>query len=167
MVLYILSIMNLLQDYDNNNTMVDEDTNNICSCIDVVKNTTSREYVVDLLGYKLVKNKTFKLDIIQNLNVKEKITLRMEYYYNKHTKSYYLKYEEPFYLDSEKGHLEFVIKNKNNVIQNINFKYKLNNPTYDTDIIKILGSNYEFYIYMKRLNRNKTFYIYKFIFTLI
>jgi hypothetical protein len=164
MVLYILSMMNLLQDYDN--TTVDEETNNICNCIDIVTNTNSREYVVDLLGYKLVKNKTFKLDIIQNSNIKNKLTLKMDYYYNKHTKSYYLKYEEAFYLDSDKGYLEFIIKNKNNVIQNINFKYKLNNPVFNTDIIKILSSNYEFYIYLKRLNRNKSFYIYKFIFTL-
>ena len=159
-------MMNLLQDYDNNTT-VDEETNNICSCIDVVKNTTSREYVVDLLGYKLVKNKTFKLEIIQNSNIKNKITLKMDYYYNKHTKSYYLKYEEPFYLDSEKGHLEFIIKNGNNLIHNFSFKYKLNNPVFNKDIMKILGSKYEFYMYLKRLNRNKTFYIYKFIFTLI
>lgn len=156
--------MNLLEDYDNNNNNVDEETNNICNCIDIVKNITSREYVIDLLGYKLLKNKTFKLDIIQNANIKEKITLKMEYYYNKNTKSYYLKYEEPFYLDSEKGKLECVIKNKDNIIQKFSFRYKLNNPTYDTDIIKILGQNYEFYIYMKRLNRTKNFYIYKFIF---
>ena len=165
MVLYILLMTTLLEDYDNN--MTEEDTNNICNCIDIVKNITKREYVIDLFGYTFLKNKQYKLDIIQNNNIKDKITLNMDYYYNKNIKSYYLKYDEPFYLDSEKGFLEFSVKNKDNVIQNINFKYKLNNPTYDTDIIKILGSNYEFYIYMKRLNRNKTFYIYKFIFTLI
>lgn len=155
----------LLEDYDNN--MIEEDTNNICNCIDTVNNITKREYVIDLLGYTVLKNKHYKLDIIQNNNIKEKRTLNMEYYYNKNTKSYYLKYEEPFYLDSERGLLEFVIKNKNNVIQRFNFRYKLNNPIYNTDIIKILGSNYEFYMYIKRINKNTDFYLYKFIFILI
>ena len=155
----------LLEDYDNN--MIEEDTNNICNCIDTVNNITKREYVIDLLGYTVLKNKHYTLDIIQNNNIKEKRTLNMEYYYNKNTKSYYLKYEEPFYLESDKGFLEFIIKNKDNIIQNINFKYKLNNPIFDTDIIKIAGKKYEFYIYLKRLHKNTKFYIYKFIFTLL
>jgi len=165
MVLYILSMANLLEDYDNN--MVDEETNNICNCIDIVKNITKREYVVELLGYKLLKNKKYNLDIIQNNNIKNKITLNMDYYYNKNTKTYYLKYDEPLYLDSKKGFLEFFVKNKNNVLQNINFKYKLNNPMYDTDIIKIQAKNYELYIYLKRLDKNTDFYLYKIIFIFI
>tara|TARA_B110000114_G_C14962092_1_gene344788 strand:- start:425 stop:901 length:477 start_codon:yes stop_codon:yes gene_type:complete len=155
----------LLEDYDNN--VIDEETNNICNSIDTVKNITRREYVIDLLGYTLLKNKQYKLDIIQNNNIINTITLNMDYYYNKNIKSYYLKYEAPFYLDSEIGYLEFIVKNKYNVIQKINFKYKLNNPIFNTDIIKIAGENYEFYIYMKRLNKNNHFYIYKFIFNFI
>ena len=165
MVLYILSMTKLLEDYDN--ITVEEETNNICNCIDIVKNIKKREYVIDLLGYTFLKNKQYKLDIIQNNNIKNKITLNMDYYYNKNTKSYYLKYEEPFYLDTELGHLEFIVKNKDNVIQNISFKYKLNNPSYNTDILKIQGKKYEFYIYLKRLHKNTKFYIYKFIFTLL
>lgn len=155
----------LLEDYDNN--VIDEETNNICNCIDTVKNIKIREYVIDLLGYTLLKNKQYKLDIIQNNNIIDKITLNMDYYYNTNSKSYYLKYDEPFYLDSEKGFLEFIVKNKDNVIQNIKFKYKLNNPIFNTDIIKIQGKTYEFYIYMKRVHKNTDFYIYKFIFTLL
>lgn len=165
MVLYILSMTKLLEDYDNN--MTEEDTNNICNCIDIVKNITKREYVIDLFGYTLLKNKQYKLDIIQNNNIKNKITLNMDYYYNKNTKCYYLNYEEPFYLNSEEGHLEFIVKNKDNVIQNISFKYKLNNPIFNTDIIKIQGKKYELYIYMKRQNKNTDFYLYKIIFKLI
>ena len=165
MVFYILSMVKLLEDYDNN--MVEEDTNNICNCINIFTNTTKREYVIDLLGYTFLKNKQYKLDIIQNNNINDKITLNMDYYYNKNTKSYYLKYEEPFYLDTETGHLEFIVKNKDNVIQNISFKYKLNNPIFNTDILKIQGKKYEFYIYLKRLHKNTKFYIYKFIFTLL
>jgi len=165
MVLYILSMAKLLEDYDNN--MIEEDTNNICNCIDTVKNITRREYVIDLLGYKLLKNKQYKLDIIQNNNIRDKITLNMDYYYNKNIKAYYLKYEEQFYLDSEVGHLEFIVKNKDNVIQNISFKYKLNNPIFNTDIVKIQGKKYELYIYLKRVNKNMDFYLYKIIFTKI
>ena len=165
MVLYILSMTKLLEDYDNN--MIEEETNNICNCIDIVKNITKREYVIDLLGYTFLKNKEYKLDIIQNNNIKNKISLNMDYYYNKNIKSYYLKYEEPFYLDSEKGLLEFIVKNKDNVIQNINFKYKLNNPIFNTDILKILGKKYELYIYLKRVDKNTDFYIYKIIFNLL
>jgi len=165
MVLYILSMTKLLEDYDN--IMVEEETNNICNCIDTVKNITKREYVIELLGYTLLKNKKYNLDIIQNNNIKKKCTLNMEYFYNKNTKSYYLKYEEPFYLDTELGHLEFIVKNKDNVIQNISFKYKLNNPRYDTDIIKIQGKTYELYMYLKRVDKNTDFYLYKIIFNLI
>lgn len=165
MVLYILSMTKLLDDYDN--IMVEEETNNICSCIDTVKNITKREYIIDLLGYTLLKNKKYNLDIIQNNNIKKKCTLNMDYYYNKNTKYYYLKYEEPFYFDTELGHLEFIVKNKNNVIQNISFKYKLNNPRYDTDIIKIQGKTYELYMYLKRVDKNTDFYLYKIIFNLI
>lgn len=165
MVLYILSMTKLLEDYDNN--MIEEETNNICNCIDIVKNITKREYVIDLLGYTFLKNKEYKLDIIQNNNIKNKISLNMDYYYNKNIKSYYLKNEEPFYLDSEKGLLEFIVKNKDNVIQNINFKYKLNNPIFNTDILKILGKKYELYLYLKRVDKNTDFYIYKIIFNLL
>ena len=165
MVLYILSMTKLLEDYDN--ITVEEETNNICNCIDIVKNITKREYVIDLLGYTFLKNKQYKLDIIQNNNIKNKITLNMDYYYNKNTKSYYLKYEEPFYLDTELGHLEFIVKNKDNVIQNISFKYKLNNPSYNTDILKIQGKKYELYMYLKRVDKNTDFHIYKIIFNLI
>ena len=165
MVLYILSMTKLLEDYDN--ITVEEETNNICNCIDIVKNIKKREYVIDLLGYTFLKNKQYKLDIIQNNNIKDKITLNMDYYYNKNIKSYYLKYEEQFYLDSELGHLEFIVKNKDNVIQNISFKYKLNNPIFNTDIIKIQGKKYELYIYLKRIDKNTDFYIYKIIFTLL
>ena len=155
----------LLEDYDNN--MTEEDTNNICNCIDIVKNITKREYVIDLFGYTLLKNKQYKLDIIQNNNIRDKITLNMDYYYNKNSKLYYLKYEESFYLNSEVGHLEFIVKNKDNVIQSISFKYKLNNPIFNTDILKIQGKKYELYIYMKRPNKNTNFYLYKIIFKFI
>lgn len=165
MVLYILSMTKLLEDYDNN--MTEEDTNNICNCIDIVKNITKREYVIDLFGYTLLKNKQYKLDIIQNNNIRDKITLNMDYYYNKNSKLYYLKYEESFYLNSEVGHLEFIVKNKDNVIQSISFKYKLNNPIFNTDILKIQGKKYELYIYMKRPNKNTNFYLYKIIFKFI
>tara|TARA_B100001559_G_C16340676_1_gene547901 strand:- start:173 stop:670 length:498 start_codon:yes stop_codon:yes gene_type:complete len=165
MVLYILSMSKLLEDYDNN--IIEEDTNNICNCIDVVKNTTSREYIRDLIGYTLLTNKKYKLEIIENNEIKNKTTLNFEYYYNKTNKSYYLLYEEPFYLKTNKGHLEFIIKNNDNFIQKIGFTYVLNDPLFDMDVIKIQGKNYELFIYLKRANKNKDFHFYKIIFTLI
>jgi len=42
----------LLEDYDN--IIADEETNNICNCIDIVKNTKYREYITELIGYTLL-----------------------------------------------------------------------------------------------------------------
>lgn len=165
MVLYILSMSKLLEDYDN--IVTDEETNNICSCIDIVKNTKYREYITELIGYTLLKNKKYKLDIIQNKKIRDKKVLNLEYYYNKDTKSYYLMYEKPFYLDTDTGYLEFIIKNNNNVIKKISFNYLLNDPIFNVDVLKILGNNYELYIYIKRLDRNADFHFYKIIFKLI
>ena len=156
---------NLLEDYDNNS--MDEDVNNICRCDDVVNNTTYREYITDLLGYSLLKKKKYKIDIIQNNDIENKTTLDFLYYYNTNTKSFYLKYETPFYLKSCVGHLGFIITNNNKIIRKISFKYKLNNPIYNTDIVKILTKNYEFYIYLKRKDKESDFYFYKLIFKLL
>ena len=153
---------NLLEDYDNNS--IEDDTNNICNCIDIVNKTKYRDYIQDLLGYKLLKNKKYKIDIIQNNDIEKKNTFDFLYYYNTDTKSYYLKYEYPFYLRSDLGNLEFIIKNNNNIIEKISFKYKLNDPNYNTDVVKILAENYELYIYMKRPYKNSDFYFYKLVF---
>tara|TARA_B100001564_G_scaffold297285_1_gene263009 strand:- start:1311 stop:1790 length:480 start_codon:yes stop_codon:yes gene_type:complete len=152
----------LLEDYDN--IVADEETNNICSCIDIVKNTKYREYITELIGYTLLKNKKYKLDLIQNKKIKDKTVLNLEYYYNKDTKSYYLMYEKPFYLDTDTGYLEFIIKNNNNVIKKISFNYLLNDPIFNLDVLKIQGKNYELFIYLKRANKNMDFYFYKIIF---
>lgn len=155
----------LLEDYDN--TSIEEDTNNICDCIDIVNKTKHREYINDLLGYNLLKNKEYKIDIIQNNDNEKKNTFDLLYYYNTDTKSYYLKYESPFYLRSDLGNLEFIIKNNNNIIKRISFSYKLNDPIFNTDIVKILGEKYELYIYMKRIDKNSDFYFYKLVFKLL
>lgn len=165
MVLYILSMSKLLDDYDNN--VIEEDTNNICNCINTEKNTTNREYIRDLIGYTLLTNKKYKLEIIENNEIKNKTTLNFEYYYNKTNKSYYLLYEEPFYLSTNKGHLEFIIKNNDNFIQKVGFNYVLNDPLFDMDVIKIQGKNYELFIYLKRPNKNTDFHFYKIIFKLL
>ena len=165
MVLYIVSMSNLLEDYSNN--MIEDETNNICICIDIVKNTKYREYISELIGYTLLKNKKYKLDFIKNKKIREKTVLNFEYYYNTNTKLYYLLYEKPFYLDTDTGHLEFIIKNNDTFIKQISFNYLLNDPIFNTDVLKILGKDYELYIYIKRLNRNTNFYFYKIIFKLI
>tara|TARA_B110001452_G_scaffold6496_1_gene5950 strand:+ start:8980 stop:9456 length:477 start_codon:yes stop_codon:yes gene_type:complete len=154
----------LLEDYDNNS--IEEDFNTICNCIDIVNNTIYREYIQDLTGYSLLKKK-YKIDIIQNNDIEKKTTCDFLYYYNSDTKSFYLKYETPFYLRTDLGHLGFIIKNNNKIIRKISFKYKLNNPIYNTDIVKILTENYEFYIYLKRKDKESDFYFYKLIFKLL
>ena len=154
----------LLEDYDNNS--IEEDFNTICNCIDIVNNTIYREYIQDLTGYSLLKKK-YKIDIIQNNDIEKKTTCDFLYYYNSDTKSFYLKYETPFYLRTDLGHLRFIIKNNNKIIRKISFKYKLNNPIYNTDIVKILTKNYEFYIYLKRKDKESDFYFYKLIFKLL
>ena len=154
----------LLEDYDNNS--IEEDFNTICNCIDIVNNTIYREYIQDLTGYSLLKKK-YKIDIIQNNDIEKKTTCDFLYYYNSDTKSFYLKYETPFYLRTDLGHLGFIIKNNNKIIRKISFKYKLNNPIYNTDIVKILTKNYEFYIYLKRKDKESDFYFYKLIFKLL
>jgi hypothetical protein len=155
----------LLEDYDNNS--IEEDFNTICNCIDIVNNTIYREYIQDLTGYSLLKKKKYKIDIIQNNDIEKKTTCDFLYYYNTDTKLFYLKYETPFYLRTDLGHLGFIIKNNNKIIRNISFKYKLNNPIYNTDIVKILTKNYEFYIYLKRKDKESDFYFYKLIFKLL
>ena len=155
----------LLEDYDNNS--IEEDFNTICNCIDIVNNTIYREYIQDLTGYSLLKKKKYKIDIIQNNDIEKKTTCDFLYYYNSDTKSFYLKYETPFYLRTDLGHLGFIIKNNNKIIRKISFKYKLNNPIYNTDIVKILTENYEFYIYLKRKDKESDFYFYKLIFKLL
>ena len=167
MVLYILSMSYLLDDFDNNILTTDEDTNNICLCIDNIKKTQTREYVSDFLGYDLIKkNNNYKLNLVLNNDILNKLEVDFSYYYNINTKHYYLEYNKPIYLNEESGTLLFLIKNKTCIIKRIAFNYKLNDPEFNTDIIKIISHNYILYVYTKRPNKQSLFHIYKIIFTL-
>ena len=157
----------LLNDFDDNMLTTDEDINNICLCVDNNKKTQTREYVTDFLGYNLIKNNNnYKLNLILNNDTSNKIQADFSYYYNIDTKHYYLEYEKPIYLNNGEGKILFLIKNKTNIIKKFSFNYKINDPAFNTDIIKIVSDNYILEIYTKRPNKQTLFYIYKIIFTL-
>ena len=69
----------------------------------------TQEYIM----YMEKNNPEYKI-ARENVNSETKNWIQSNY--NKNSKLYYLKYEESFYLNSEVGHLEFIVKNKDNVI---------------------------------------------------
>ena len=158
-------MVNLLEDYDDNISNVEEDTNNICMCINLIEDKNYRDYAEDFIGYKLIKNNEYTVDIIINNEILNKNTLKLSYYYNSVNKNFYVEHEEKLYFDSINGHIEFIIKKNNNILDTVSFNYKLNDPLFNTDIIKVVKKSYIFYIYLKRPKLGEKFYIYKIIYT--
>lgn len=158
-------MVNLLEDYDDNISNIEEDINNICMCINLIEDKNYRDYAEDFIGYKLIKNNEYTADIIINNEILNKNTLKLSYYYNSVNKNFYVEHEEILYFDSISGHIEFIIKKNNNILDTVSFNYKLNDPLFNTDIIKVLKKSYIFYIYLKRPKLGEKFYIYKIIYT--
>lgn len=152
-------MVNLLEDYDNNSN--EEDLNNICLCINDEKKY--REYIPEFMGYTLKKNMNYTLELI--INNKKNIILNTDYY--EKDNHYYVENISNIQFNCDVGQITFIAKNKNKKeLCNCSFNYKVNNPSFNTDILKIKGHNYNIYIYLNREKINDIFHICKIIYTI-
>ena len=133
---------------------------------DMNSNKLYRDYIDDFINYKLVRNTYTQFDIITDKDVKNKKILNVETYFNKDLNSYYYEYNNNLYLDNECGHIELIVKKNKIFLGNIAFKYRLNNPNFNSDSVKILQGKYTLYLFVKRSNNMCMFHIYKIIFTI-
>lgn len=155
--------------FNNKYNKISTDENvDITSCMlyDVNNDKVVRDYMDDFIGYKLLEDNKAQFYIIIDNDTNNKKTLNADIYYNKDTESYYYEYNNDFNLKHIKGSLGFYIKKNNIILGNINFKYKLNDPKFNSDIVKIISGKNILYLFLKRDENNKHFHFYKIIFTI-
>ena len=151
----------------NDNVNLNNDVNlDITSCMfyDMNTNKLYRDYIDDFINYKLIENRNLQFNIITNKDIKNKNILNVKTYFNKDLNAYYYEYNNDFFLENDSGHLEIIVKKNKIVLGNIAFKYKLNNPKFNSDSVKILQDKCTLYLFLKRNNTKCRFHIYKIIF---
>lgn len=143
------------------------DINNICMSINgnTSKIEKNREYDVEFINYNKVQKHNFKLYIYED-NVNKHTIIKSTNYYVNISGDYYIEFIKNFKLFNNKGSLLVIVKdNFEKQISSINFNYKVNNNfEYNNDIIKINIKNNSLYMYLKKKNKDKEFYVYKFVY---
>lgn len=161
----------IIEDYKEDDSLINNnyDVNNICMSINAntSKIEKNREYDSEFINYNKIQEHNFKLYIYED-NVDKHTIIKSSNYYVNTSCDYYIEFIKNFKLFNNKGSLLVIVKDEyDKEISAINFNYKLNNHfEYNNDIIKINIKNNSFYMYLKKKNnnKNKEFYIYKFIY---
>lgn len=160
-----INLENDINDNVNLNEEVNLDTTS-CMFYNINMRKLQRDYMDDFIDYKLIENINSQFNIIINKDVKNKNVLNVKTYFNKDLNAYYYEYNNDFFLENDSGHLEIIVKKNKIILGNIAFKYKLNNPKFNSDIVKILNNNCLLYLFLKRNNNMCSFHIYKIIFSI-
>ena len=157
--------------YGNNkyDTVSNDENVDITSCMlyDINNNKIVRDYMNDFIGYKLLKTNNAQFNIIIDNDIKNKEILNANIYYNEAIDSYYYEYNNDFYLKQKTAFIDFYAKKNNIILGKLQFRYTLNNPQFNSDIVKIIYEKYILYLFLKRATNNTQFYFYKIIFTTI